>query len=105
MHKFLGLCIYFHLWPAVVAVVLVASLLNFLLALGALPMVPGGYGTMIVVPVFLSLLFGWSQLKALLGWHGPSMFLDKVCIHQTDAELKWQGILKLAAFLANYQSS
>merc|ERR1719353_607782 len=32
------------------------------------------------------------------GWHGPRVFLDKTCIHQTDHDLQAHGIRKLGAF-------
>jgi len=42
----------------------------------------------------------WHHITALLKI-APTMFLDKVCIHQTDADLKVKGIKSIGAILAN----
>eukprot|EP00405_Crypthecodinium_cohnii_P028376 CAMPEP_0206515392 /NCGR_PEP_ID=MMETSP0324_2-20121206/62772_1 /ASSEMBLY_ACC=CAM_ASM_000836 /TAXON_ID=2866 /ORGANISM="Crypthecodinium cohnii, Strain Seligo" /LENGTH=45 /DNA_ID= /DNA_START= /DNA_END= /DNA_ORIENTATION= len=42
----------------------------------------------------ITLLFG-SNLLSKLGLRDPDVFLDKVCIHQTNEEVKQQGISKL----------
>merc|ERR1719160_1756813 len=40
-----------------------------------------------------------------LGIPGPGVFLDKVCIHQTDLELKAEGVKSLAGFLKRSKSA
>jgi hypothetical protein len=45
-------------------------------------------------------LFTYQEWRLwLTGWHGPAVFLDKTCIHQTDHDLQINGIRKLGAFL------
>lgn len=51
------------------------------------------------VPAFLFFLFLWQELRFFQGRKGPSMFLDKVCIHQEDKSIQIRGIRRLAAFL------
>eukprot|EP00405_Crypthecodinium_cohnii_P037330 CAMPEP_0206540216 /NCGR_PEP_ID=MMETSP0325_2-20121206/8860_1 /ASSEMBLY_ACC=CAM_ASM_000347 /TAXON_ID=2866 /ORGANISM="Crypthecodinium cohnii, Strain Seligo" /LENGTH=408 /DNA_ID=CAMNT_0054037871 /DNA_START=324 /DNA_END=1551 /DNA_ORIENTATION=- len=46
----------------------------------------------------LALLFG-SDVLSTLGFRDPLVFVDKVCIHQTDEDEKLKGISKLGAFL------
>lgn len=59
----------------------------------------GYFGRALGTPVFLLVFFfacdigRWFRL-------GPIVFLDKACIHQTDATIMQQGIKKLGAFIA-----
>merc|ERR1719353_1430690 len=49
---------------------------------------------------FTITLFYYHEWRlCLTGWRGPSVFLDKTCIHQTDTDLQAAGIRKLGAFL------
>eukprot|EP00929_Paragymnodinium_shiwhaense_P089404 TRINITY_DN49553_c0_g1_i1.p1 TRINITY_DN49553_c0_g1~~TRINITY_DN49553_c0_g1_i1.p1 ORF type:complete len:555 (+),score=16.37 TRINITY_DN49553_c0_g1_i1:82-1665(+) len=50
------------------------------------------------LPVFLVVFFTWHHIPALLGRH-VMVFLDKLCIHQTDAQKKAEGIMALGAFM------
>lgn len=63
-----------------------------------------GILNMVVCPVafVLTLLF-WQQLRALLRLRSRRVFMDKMCIHQTDKEKKAQGILSLGGFLDSSQ--
>jgi len=56
------------------------------------------------IPVFFALLFFARELQGLLGSPGPTVFLDKTCIHQEDQVVQRQGIEKLSAFLSNSES-
>mmetsp|Transcript_35648 Transcript_35648/g.70503 ORF Transcript_35648/g.70503 Transcript_35648/m.70503 type:complete len:575 (+) Transcript_35648:75-1799(+) len=49
---------------------------------------------------FIITMVSWHHILALLR-RRPTLFLDKVCIHQTDAELKVRGIKSIGAVLAN----
>lgn len=55
----------------------------------------------ISAPVFIFVLFTWHEIRQRLCFRQqePYVFLDKTCIHQTDAELKKDGIMHLGAFL------
>eukprot|EP00929_Paragymnodinium_shiwhaense_P077064 TRINITY_DN3966_c0_g1_i1.p1 TRINITY_DN3966_c0_g1~~TRINITY_DN3966_c0_g1_i1.p1 ORF type:complete len:537 (+),score=55.98 TRINITY_DN3966_c0_g1_i1:110-1720(+) len=52
----------------------------------------------ISLPVLLFVFFTWHHLQPLFG-RRVRVFLDKICIHQTDPERKTQGILALGAFM------
>eukprot|EP00401_Gymnodinium_catenatum_P040837 CAMPEP_0117484232 /NCGR_PEP_ID=MMETSP0784-20121206/14353_1 /TAXON_ID=39447 /ORGANISM="" /LENGTH=410 /DNA_ID=CAMNT_0005278801 /DNA_START=491 /DNA_END=1724 /DNA_ORIENTATION=+ len=79
---------------------------------GALPVVasndyayPIGYaGHLLCIPVLLFLMFTNSDFGRCLGWQRPIVFLDKVCIHQTDCETQRLGIERLGAFLCHSSS-
>ena len=49
--------------------------------------------------VFFLLLFSYMGIRQTLGLTQPSCFLDKVCIHQTNADLKAAGIDAISTFL------
>ena len=49
--------------------------------------------------VFFVLLFSYMGILQLLGLKQPGCFLDKVCIHQTDEDLKAAGIDAISTFL------
>eukprot|EP00444_Apocalathium_aciculiferum_P037545 CAMPEP_0183484634 /NCGR_PEP_ID=MMETSP0370-20130417/179021_1 /TAXON_ID=268820 /ORGANISM="Peridinium aciculiferum, Strain PAER-2" /LENGTH=412 /DNA_ID=CAMNT_0025677925 /DNA_START=142 /DNA_END=1380 /DNA_ORIENTATION=- len=53
------------------------------------------------MPTFVALLLFARELQGLLGSPGPTVFLDKTCIHQDDQVVQRQGIEKLSAFLSN----
>eukprot|EP00929_Paragymnodinium_shiwhaense_P054720 TRINITY_DN27425_c0_g2_i2.p1 TRINITY_DN27425_c0_g2~~TRINITY_DN27425_c0_g2_i2.p1 ORF type:complete len:622 (-),score=15.58 TRINITY_DN27425_c0_g2_i2:165-2030(-) len=52
--------------------------------------------------VFLCVFAFWQRLRAKF-WSPTTVFLDKLCIHQTDTDRKTAGILGLAAFLGASQ--
>lgn len=56
-----------------------------------------GY-TLVSLIVMLVFLCYWQQLRRFLVGNRP-VFLDKVCVHQTNSELKKAAILGLAAFI------
>ena len=59
-------------------------------------------GSCVLVGHIISMitLFTYHELRlCVTGWHGPAVFLDKTCIHQTDMDLQTAGIRKLGAFL------
>eukprot|EP00929_Paragymnodinium_shiwhaense_P024450 TRINITY_DN15036_c0_g2_i1.p1 TRINITY_DN15036_c0_g2~~TRINITY_DN15036_c0_g2_i1.p1 ORF type:complete len:577 (+),score=51.50 TRINITY_DN15036_c0_g2_i1:57-1787(+) len=58
------------------------------------------YWCAVLCPIsFLWVLMSWHWFSSYLG--EKLVFLDKLCIHQTDAERKRKGIYGLAAFLAS----
>jgi len=56
-------------------------------------------GTGICVVTYWLFLLCWHDVKALFWRRGKRVFLDRCCIHQTDEELKQQGIENLDIFL------
>lgn len=103
--KFLTLALYFNGLKAFCVAMVVMILVAFLTAWGRLPTVECSFGTCGVMcwtltsPVFLlTILFG-HEMDYLLGRPIASVFLDKVCIHQSDPGLKAEGISKLGAFI------
>jgi len=59
----------------------------------------GMCGTLLVMPIFLFVAFVAHEVRSWLRFGGPTVFLDKTCIHQEDADLQRAAILKLGAFL------
>eukprot|EP00928_Gymnodinium_smaydae_P053971 TRINITY_DN37828_c0_g1_i1.p1 TRINITY_DN37828_c0_g1~~TRINITY_DN37828_c0_g1_i1.p1 ORF type:complete len:614 (-),score=119.80 TRINITY_DN37828_c0_g1_i1:38-1879(-) len=114
--KFLALAMHFNLGIALASAALASTVAFALTAKGLLPLMdvvydPDKGGTMQlgcwcqcigITSFLLTLLFGREVLR-LLGATGPKVFLDKVCVHQVDEEMKLKGIRSLAAFL--YSSS
>lgn len=96
--KWLSLCLH-HNGVAAVSAALIAGVLATVLeiaGLGTLPVVRHRwFDGQIRSVVFGPYLAAYGAfLLALLFWRWPDrvMFLDKICIHQTDAELKRRGI-------------
>ncbi|CAE7361421.1 unnamed protein product [Symbiodinium natans] len=56
-------------------------------------------GTGVCVVTYWLFLLCWHDVKALCFRRGKRVFLDRCCIHQTDEELKQQGIENLDIFL------
>lgn len=124
--KFLTLALHFNLGAAVAWALVVGLVMCALTACGLLPacllerqVVSGivepdaeaqkllrvgfwcqasGMATFVVV-----LLFG-QEIGPVFGYRGPTVFLDKTCVHQTDNELKRRGIMSLAAFMGSSRS-
>mmetsp|Transcript_132261 Transcript_132261/g.423139 ORF Transcript_132261/g.423139 Transcript_132261/m.423139 type:complete len:535 (+) Transcript_132261:103-1707(+) len=108
MLKFLALSYHFNFDMSAILALPVVLLLGAATALGLLPVVDDQSGypigiscRILCVPCFLVLLLFGRSMPASCGFEGPSVFLDKVCIHQEDAEIKKKGIEKLGAFLAD----
>ncbi|CAE8594684.1 unnamed protein product [Polarella glacialis] len=107
--KFLTLALHFNLTPALVVSYTTACLAFIFQANGWLPCLDqlrggedwkcglccrlSGYAS------FLITLVAWPDFASRVGLGGQSVFLDKVCIHQTDVELQRKGIKALSAFL------
>merc|ERR1712232_881520 len=53
------------------------------------------------IVVFFTVLFTWHTFRKRVGCRRQSIFLDKVCIHQTDMGLKALGIKSIGAILNN----
>jgi len=107
--KFLTLAFHFNL-KAAVAVSTLVALVPFVFGIFGKLQIIGiicegreeldAIGCQIVGMVtFLLALFFWHEMSALVGFKGPRVFLDKTCVHQTDADLKRQGIQNIAAYL------
>ncbi|CAE8703470.1 unnamed protein product [Polarella glacialis] len=107
--KFLTLALHFNLTPALVVSYTTACLAFIFQAKGWLPCLDqllggedwkcglccrlSGYAS------FLITLVAWPDFASRVGLGGQSVFLDKVCIHQTDVELQRKGINALSAFI------
>lgn len=60
----------------------------------------GYLGRVLTIPVVLIMaVFGRDLLLCFPCFRGPIVFLDKVCVHQTDMVLQQRAIIKLGAFL------
>mmetsp|Transcript_55603 Transcript_55603/g.143197 ORF Transcript_55603/g.143197 Transcript_55603/m.143197 type:complete len:567 (-) Transcript_55603:283-1983(-) len=108
--KFMTLMVYYNMVPALVVGFSAAFLTSLLVGAGvvtspALCWQPAGRLCELVGDLaFFATLFTWHEIVGYFGCKGPSVFLDKACVHQTDEQLKRQGIESLAAYLANAQS-
>lgn len=60
----------------------------------------GCLGRLVCIPSLCLAVLLWPEVVDRFGNGGPRVFLDKVCIHQTDQNLKLRGIRKLGAFIA-----
>eukprot|EP00929_Paragymnodinium_shiwhaense_P010962 TRINITY_DN11607_c0_g1_i4.p1 TRINITY_DN11607_c0_g1~~TRINITY_DN11607_c0_g1_i4.p1 ORF type:complete len:526 (+),score=46.12 TRINITY_DN11607_c0_g1_i4:203-1780(+) len=72
------------------------------LSYGALMKPEDGYGWLGQVTgssIWLLVFLRWQRIRDCLRSHPKLVFLDKLCIHQTDPELKAEGIYGLAGFL------
>eukprot|EP00931_Biecheleriopsis_adriatica_P117575 TRINITY_DN93076_c0_g1_i1.p1 TRINITY_DN93076_c0_g1~~TRINITY_DN93076_c0_g1_i1.p1 ORF type:complete len:544 (+),score=91.52 TRINITY_DN93076_c0_g1_i1:24-1655(+) len=54
----------------------------------------------IIIMACLAVLFFWQHLLNVTGIPTASVFLDKVCIHQSDAEKKKRGITSIGGIIA-----
>lgn len=117
--KFMVLAYYFNLRRAAIFCVILAVIGCVLTALGVFPETrnpqdagvidginrglfdsEGYWGQILFVPIFLFVLCFGHEIRWLTSCTAWTTFLDKTCIHQTDAALKKQGIIKLGAFLS-----
>eukprot|EP00929_Paragymnodinium_shiwhaense_P110286 TRINITY_DN7717_c0_g1_i1.p1 TRINITY_DN7717_c0_g1~~TRINITY_DN7717_c0_g1_i1.p1 ORF type:complete len:639 (-),score=34.04 TRINITY_DN7717_c0_g1_i1:612-2528(-) len=109
LSKFLVLCLHFNIRFATVCTFVSAAIICVATACGLLPVfdVQGaaeghrtGVLAKVVCPiVFVCSLCGKHELYRCLGISGDRVFLDKICIHQTDPVLKRDGIESLPAFI------
>jgi len=106
--KLVTLWIHSNLLVAMLISTLVAAVCVCLAHAGLLPAVDVPYLNHAFFP--WALLLGYiSFFLVLMTWHNvavpwlkpPFYFLDKLCLHQTDAELKLAGVASLAAFIAS----
>jgi len=107
-HKFMALALHFNLKFGFAAAAAASTVAFGLIIHGDLPCGykgPQGYSLGLWCQTFGSIAFVfallfWHEIGSALGCSGPTCFLDKSCIHQTDSDLKRKGIQSLAAFLA-----
>eukprot|EP00928_Gymnodinium_smaydae_P097740 TRINITY_DN8925_c0_g1_i1.p1 TRINITY_DN8925_c0_g1~~TRINITY_DN8925_c0_g1_i1.p1 ORF type:complete len:578 (+),score=40.15 TRINITY_DN8925_c0_g1_i1:29-1735(+) len=95
VHKFITLCFFYNAKAACVCSVVVA-VVTVIITISSSSVVRPQY----VCPLawWLCFLF-WHRVRTVLTLRPVMMFLDKLCIHQTDEEKKKLGILALAGFL------
>uniref|UniRef100_A0A7S0B5W0 Uncharacterized protein n=1 Tax=Pyrodinium bahamense TaxID=73915 RepID=A0A7S0B5W0_9DINO len=114
IEKWITLCWHFNLLGALLVSSLVVAIVKVPVLMGALPEVPLHdvcgkeelrYAPWCYIAGSLSFLFClhvWHHMpKWLLGSRAVTVFFDKLCVHQADAERKEAGILAFAAFIAN----
>lgn len=107
--KFLALSLHFNFWPAAAASFAVQAVAVALTGADLMPHTyvywsdyPRGVACRIIgIPTFLVMLLVVGDLRRFLGLKGPAVFLDKTCIHQSDADMMDMGIAKLGAFLSH----
>ncbi|CAE7497425.1 unnamed protein product [Symbiodinium natans] len=97
--KTLALLLFFNGTPAALATVCISILCCGLLMANRLP---GGWPTasFSTHSTFVLVFCFWQRVRCLLRCRVPIVFLDRLCIAQHDPDLKRQGILGLAGFLA-----
>jgi len=59
----------------------------------------GIVATIVTCPSFMLVLFFGHEFMRMFRIRGPTVFLDKTCIHQVDKTLQREGIEKLGAFI------
>lgn len=107
--KFLVIAVHFNSTAALVIAAICVFIFSFLQATGFFPLFSitigrhernVGIGCSLAVNIvyILSLLF-WHEVAIRVRHKGPVLFVDKVCVHQTDETLKKAGIENLAAFI------
>mmetsp|Transcript_14804 Transcript_14804/g.32642 ORF Transcript_14804/g.32642 Transcript_14804/m.32642 type:complete len:693 (+) Transcript_14804:252-2330(+) len=109
LHKYLCLALHFNVPFAVAGALIFMALLGVLAVLDMLPVAhvafldyPRGYlARVLVVPVFLLIALFLRDICQTERLRGPSLFLDKTCIHQEDMDRQKRGIQKLGAFLCH----
>jgi len=106
--KFLGLCLVYNFKFTVAIAFVLTVLVSIGTASGAFPLIhdrtePTGRAAfgckLLFVPIFFGVFFFGRTFFGYFGHRGPTVFLDKVCIHQVDMEVQRRGIRKLGAFL------
>eukprot|EP00929_Paragymnodinium_shiwhaense_P012442 TRINITY_DN11962_c0_g2_i1.p1 TRINITY_DN11962_c0_g2~~TRINITY_DN11962_c0_g2_i1.p1 ORF type:complete len:642 (-),score=126.02 TRINITY_DN11962_c0_g2_i1:144-2069(-) len=110
--KHLALCMIYNTGAAAAMSVLVGAVLGVLQmrSVGVLPVdsskpavvfeVYVGYWSAALSPVvFVATLFLWQGLRSWLPCVRLRVFLDRLCIHQTNMDMKMKGVYGLAAFL------
>lgn len=107
--KFTVLTIHFNTKPALMIVTLYCVAATCLTVLGYLPVFDqigldsvhkqGAWCLAFGLLVFWLSVLVWHEVMWLIGRKSPSVFVDKCCIHQTDPDLKVQGIKHLSAYL------
>jgi len=102
--KYMGLCLYLNLGIAVKCSFAAWAISLAILACWAGPEGLGGNRVLFVIlvhfpmAVFFAVFFFGQRLSC--GYYSPSMWLDKLCVHQTNAELKERQIGALPVFVA-----
>lgn len=105
--KFFCLALHYNFHLALVVAILAMVVIGALTLAGRLPLIvlqegveePGICATLLVAPIFMLTVCCGQELRRMIGYLNPRVFLDKTCIHQTDAGLQKEGILKLGAFI------
>jgi len=111
--KWLTLCMHFNLVGAILVPSLVVVLVKVIVTWAAFPtatLAVCGKSEVEYAPwcliagtvSYYVCLHYWHHMPhCLLGSRQVTVFLDKLCVHQTDAERKQAGILAFASFIAN----
>lgn len=103
--KFLTLAMYFNRRAAHLLTLGAMILCTILTGLGLVRAFDNPYGrvslvcTPLGVPLFFMVIFFAHDVERCLGCSRANVFLDKICIHQTDPSEKKKGVESLGAFL------
>jgi len=109
-YKFATLTFRFNCGTAALVTLAEMSMFGLANALGLLPHVstessayPNGICCrLFCAPTFLLVAVFAQDIRRLVGFAGPLVFLDKTCIHQVDPEIQRRGINQLGGFMCNY---
>lgn len=96
LRKFVVLLIFFNSKPAFIASLVVSLVMSIVATCTVGPYV--FWTTLPGYVTFYAVLIFWQPLRSIL-MRSPLVFLDKICIAQSDKDLKMQGILGIGAFL------
>jgi len=103
--KFVTLAMHFNLAWSLIISMLAQCVFSVLTSRGMLPIYGCSYGftgvlgLLLTRPLFFFILFFWHDITPQDRISQPRVFLDKVCIHQTDEVKKRQGIGMLGEIL------
>lgn len=97
--KFACLAIHYYFKTAAVVTGLMMMTLLGLTRIGWLPDSMPQAVLFLYIPFFVLAISCMQDINKVLGFLGPTIFLDKTCIHQENRQIQRQGIKKLGAFL------
>ncbi|CAE7891733.1 unnamed protein product [Symbiodinium microadriaticum] len=98
--KHLAMCFYLNLWMASKALTVSAVVSQFVVAFLPEQSIDMTYMILMDLPVLIFLTFFFFGQHLTCGCLCPSIWVDKMCVDQTNESTKWQGIAELPAIVA-----